>query len=45
MIAGPIAMIMAAPTAWTIRDPIRVISLGAAPHWTLARVKIVKPAR
>ena len=44
MIAGPIAMIMAAPTAWTSRKATRAPALGAAPHRTLATVKIANPA-
>ncbi len=44
-IAGPMAMIIAAPTPWTTRNPTSHTSFGEAPQQMLASVKIVKPTR
>ena len=43
--AGPMAMIIDAPTAWTTRKAIRTVSLGEAPQQTLAIVNTAKPTR
>ncbi len=45
MIAGPMAMIIAAPTPWTARAAISAPGPGAAPHMTLATVKMANPTR
>ena len=44
-IAGPMAMIIAAPTPWATRKPTRAATFGEEPQHTLAMVKIVKPTR
>ena len=44
-IAGPMAMIIAAPTPWMTRNAVRVWTLGDAPHRMLATVKSAKPTR
>ena len=43
--AGPMAMIIAAPTPWTTRKPISAASFGAAPQQMLASVKTLNPTR
>ncbi len=45
MMAGPMAMIIAAPTPWTARAAMSAPGPGAAPHSALAAVKTAKPAR
>ena len=45
MIAGPIAMIIAAPTPWTARAAMRAPGPGAPPQTALAAVKTANPTR